>query len=117
VAEAAFQQALDWAMTRRQGRVDGTGTIVEYADVRRMLASMKADLFAARAIALDCAVALDMAGPRDDRNGPPARLLTPIAKAFGTDTGHEVAQMGIQVHGGMGFIEEAGAANTPATCA
>ncbi len=111
VAEAAYQQALDWAMTRKQGRVDGSGAIVEYPDVRRMLASMKADLFAARAIALDCAVALDMAGATGDAQwAARAAFLTPIAKAFGTDVGHEVAQMGIQVHGGMGFVEETGAA-------
>ncbi len=111
VAEAAFQQALDWAMTRRQGRVDRSGAIVEHADVRRMLATMKADLFAARAIALDCAVALDMAAATGDPLWVArAAFLTPIAKAFGTDTGHEVAQLGIQVHGGMGFMEETGAA-------
>ncbi len=111
VAEAAFQQALDWAATRKQGRVDGTGAIVEHADVRRMLAQIKADLFAARAIAMDCAVSLDMAEATGD--GPwisRAAFLTPIAKAFGTDVGHDVAQIGIQVHGGMGFIEETGAA-------
>jgi hypothetical protein len=111
VAEAAFQQALDWALTRKQGRVDGTGAIVEYPDVRRMLATMKADLFAARAIALDCAVALDMAGATGDPQwAARAALLTPIAKAFGTDVGSEVADLGIQVHGGMGFVEETGAA-------
>ncbi|TNC51520.1 acyl-CoA dehydrogenase [Rubellimicrobium rubrum] len=110
VAEAAFQQALDWATTRRQGRADGSGTIVEHADVRRMLATMKADLFAARAIALDCAVALDMAAATGDPLWTArGAFLTPIAKAFGTDVGHAVAQIGIQVHGGMGFIEETGA--------
>ena len=108
IAEAAFQQALDWATTRRQG---GAGAIVEHADVRRMLATMKADLFAARAIALDCAVALDMAQATGDPAwAARAAVLTPVAKAFGTDVGHEVAQLGIQVHGGMGFIEETGAA-------
>jgi hypothetical protein len=111
VAEAAFQQALDWATTRKQGRVEGSGAIIEYPDVRRMLATMKADLFAARAIALDCAVALDMARATGDNVWiARAAFLTPIAKAFGTDVGHEVAQLGIQVHGGMGFIEETGAA-------
>ncbi|EYD76885.1 3-methylmercaptopropionyl-CoA dehydrogenase (DmdC) [Rubellimicrobium mesophilum DSM 19309] len=108
IAEAAFQAALDWATTRRQG---GAGAIVEHADVRRMLAQMKADLFAARAIALDCAVALDMAQATSDPAwAARAAVLTPIAKAFGTDVGHEVAQAGIQLHGGMGFIEETGAA-------
>jgi acyl-CoA dehydrogenase len=79
--------------------------------VRRMLATMKAEVFSARAIALSCAVAIDMA----KATGSPewaarAALLTPITKAFGTDTGIAVADMGIQVHGGMGFIEETGAA-------
>ncbi len=111
VAEAAFQQALDWATTRRQGRAEGSGAIVEHADVRRMLATMKADLFAARAIALDCAVALDMASATGEAQwAARAAFLTPISKAFGTDTGHDVAQLGIQVHGGMGFVEETGAA-------
>jgi hypothetical protein len=72
---------------------------------------MKADLFAARAVALDCAVALDMARATGDAQwAARAAFLTPIAKAFGTDVGSEVADMGIQVHGGMGFIEETGAA-------
>jgi hypothetical protein len=115
VAEAATQMALDWAQTRRQGRAGGPGespaAIIEHADVRRMLAGMRADTFAARAVALDCAVALDMAEATGDPHwAARAGLLTPIAKAFGTDTGHAVAQEGIQVHGGMGFIEEAGAA-------
>jgi hypothetical protein len=76
-----------------------------------MLATMKADLFAARAIALDCAVALDMANATGDAQWTArAAFLTPIAKAFGTDTGHDAAQLGLQIHGGMGFIEETGAA-------
>jgi alkylation response protein AidB-like acyl-CoA dehydrogenase len=111
VAEAAFQQALAHATERRQGRAGGTGTIAEHADVRRMLASMKADVFAARAIALACAHAIDMAA--DDPAGDAAAraaFLTPIAKAFGTDVGVAVANEAIQVHGGMGFVEETGAA-------
>jgi hypothetical protein len=112
VAEAAFQQALAYAEGRVQGRTPtGRAAITDHADVRRMLASMRAQVFSARAIALSCAVAIDMAAA----TGAPewqarAALLTPIAKAYGTDTGHEVAQMGVQVHGGMGFIEETGAA-------
>ena len=71
VAEAAFQQALSHATDRRQGRAPGgTGTIIDHADVRRMLSAMKADIFAARAIALACAVAIDMAaGDRRGRTG------------------------------------------------
>ncbi len=111
VAEAAFQQAMSYATERKQGRAGGTGTIAEHADVRRMLATMKAEIFAARSIALNCAVAIDMARATGDAKwAARAALLTPIAKAYGTDVGVEVAGMGIQVHGGMGFIEETGAA-------
>jgi hypothetical protein len=111
VAEAALQMAMGWATTRRQGAASGTGTIVEHADVRRMLAQIKADLFAARAIAMDCAVSLDMAEATGDAQwAARAAFLTPIAKAFGTDVGSEAADLNIQVHGGMGVIEEAGAA-------
>ena len=111
VAEAAYQKALEYAQDRCQGRAGDTGTISEYPDVRRMLMTMKGDVFTARSIALACAVAIDMANATgDERWSARAALLTPIAKAFGTDTGIEVSQMGMQVHGGMGFIEETGAA-------
>ena len=114
VAEAAFQQALSYARDRRQGRTpvgDGAGSIVDHADVRRMLATMKAEIFAARAIAVACAVAIDMGRATGEAEwAARAAFLTPIAKAYGTDTGIEVASMGVQVHGGMGFIEETGAA-------
>lgn len=111
VAEAAYQHALAYAMDRKQGRAVGTGTIVEHADVRRMLASMKADTFAARAISMANAVAIDMSTATGDASWEArAALLTPISKAFGTDVGVEVAATGIQTHGGMGFIEETGAA-------
>lgn len=110
VAEAACQQALDYARERKQGK-SASGTIVDHADVRRMLTGMRADVFAARAIMLACAVAIDMqkATGTEDWTAR-AALLTPIAKAFGTDIGNEVAYAGVQVHGGMGFIEETGAA-------
>ncbi len=112
--EGAYQHALAYAMERRQGRSpleNGTGTIIDFADVRRMLTTMKAELYAARAIALSLAVAIDMGRATGDADWQTrAALLTPIAKAHGTDIGNEVAQMGIQVHGGMGFIEETGAA-------
>jgi len=114
IAEGAYQHALAYAMERKQGRTpvgDGTGTIVDHADVRRMLATMKADLFAARAIELACAVAIDMGTATGDAEWKArAAFLTPIAKAFGTDVGIAVAETGVQVHGGMGFIEETGAA-------
>ena len=113
VAEAAYQQALYYALGRKQGKtpLSADGPISDHADVRRMLAVMKAEVFSARAIALSCAVAIDMARATGSAEWQArAALLTPIAKAFGTDVGNEVAQMGIQVHGGMGFIEDTGAA-------
>ena len=113
-AEGALQHALAYATTRKQGRSpieNGTGTIIDHADVRRMLMTMKADVFAARAIALSDALAIDMATATGDADwSARAAFLTPITKAFGTDTGIDVASMGMQVHGGMGFIEETGAA-------
>ncbi|RYG02279.1 MAG: acyl-CoA dehydrogenase, partial [Caulobacteraceae bacterium] len=113
VAEAALQHALAYAADRRQGAtpIAGNGAILDHADVRRMLATARAEVFAARSIALSCAKAIDMA----TATGSPdwqarAALLTPIAKAYGTDIACEVAHLGVQVHGGMGFIEETGAA-------
>ncbi|NEY90897.1 acyl-CoA dehydrogenase [Tabrizicola oligotrophica] len=112
VAEAAFQQALAYAMERKQGKTPlGSGAIIDHADVRRMLGQMKAEIFAARSIALACAVAIDMGRATGDAAwAARAAFLTPIAKAYGTDIGNEVAYLGVQVHGGMGFIEETGAA-------
>ena len=119
VAERAYQHALAYARERRQGRSVWTGEpsspIADHPDVRRMLGVMKAKVEAARAICLSTAVAADLA-----RHAPDADvrrrwkgredLFTPIAKAWSTDVGVEVASMGVQVHGGMGFIEETGAA-------
>jgi alkylation response protein AidB-like acyl-CoA dehydrogenase len=113
LAEAALQQALAYAADRHQGATPlaQDGPILDHADVRRMLAVMRAEVFAARAIALSCAVAIDMATATGEAQWQArAALLTPIAKAFGTDIGCEVASLGIQVHGGMGFIEQTGAA-------
>lgn len=105
-AEGAYQQALAYAQERKQ-----MGRIIEHADVRRMLLSMKADTFAARAISLNCAVAIDMQTATGEADwSARAALLTPIAKAFSTDVGCEAASTGVQIHGGMGFIEETGAA-------
>ncbi len=113
-AEGAYQHALSYALERKQGKTPAgteTGTIVDHADVRRMLLEMKADLFAARAVLLDCAIAIDMQSATGEADwAARAALLTPIAKAFGTETGIRVAETGVQVHGGMGFIEETGAA-------
>ncbi|MDG1103110.1 MAG: acyl-CoA dehydrogenase family protein, partial [Ascidiaceihabitans sp.] len=112
--EGAYQQALAYALDRKQGRTPvegGSGTIVDHADVRRMLLSMKADLFASRAIALSCAVAIDMGIATGEAEWKArAAFLTPISKAFGTDVGIEVSNTALQVHGGMGVIEETGAA-------
>lgn len=113
IADAATQQAVAYAMDRKQGRTPlGETAIFDHADVRRMLGQMRAEVFAARAIALSCAAAIDLARGTTDSAAWAARaaLLTPIAKAYGTDIGCEVATMGVQVHGGMGFIEDTGAA-------
>lgn len=113
VAEGAYQHALSFAQERKQGRpAEGTsGTIADHADVRRMLMTMKADVFAARSILLACAVAIDMQNATGQADWVArAALLTPIAKVCGTETGMDVAATGMQVHGGMGFIEESGAA-------
>ncbi|MGR3757326.1 MAG: acyl-CoA dehydrogenase [Tranquillimonas sp.] len=110
VAEAAQQLAADYAGIRRQGRAGGTGTIAEHADVRRMLLTMRAETQAARAVAVMCAAALDMHRATGNPDwAARAALLTPIAKAYGTETGMAVSDMGVQVHGGMGYIEETGA--------
>ena len=113
-AEGAYQHALSYARERKQGHstiADASGTILDHADVRRMLLTMKADIFAARAIALANAVAIDLSSATADPAWQArAALLTPITKAFGTDVGIAVAETGVQVHGGMGFIEETGAA-------
>ena len=106
VAEAALQQAAAYAAERSQ-----MGAIITHPDVRRMLAVSRAEVFAARAIGLACAQALDMAAATGDEGWTArAAFLTPIAKAYGTDTGCRVADTDVQVHGGMGFIEETGAA-------
>ena len=112
VAEGAYQHALAYAMDRRQGRTTGpTGAIIDHADVLRMLSEMKANIFAARAMALSCAVASDLhSATGDPAWAARAALLTPIVKAFGSDLGISAAQTGVQVHGGMGVIEETGAA-------
>ena len=106
VAEAALQQAAAYAGERAQ-----MGSIARHPDVRRMLACGRAEVFAARAIGLACAQALDLATATSDPECTArAAFLTPIAKSYGTDVGCRVADMGVQVHGGMGYIEETGAA-------
>lgn len=119
VAEAAYQKALAYAQERRQMRApgwtgEGMSPIIEHPDVQRNLLTMKGLTAAARSIAYACAHAIDMSrsGTGDDARHwiDRANLLTPVAKAFSTDVGVDVASIGIQVHGGMGFIEETGAA-------
>ena len=118
IAERAYQQALAYAHERRQGRKKGAPEampIIEHPDVRRMLMDMKAKTQAARSICFLAARAIDLSryagsGEEQARNADLAALLTPVAKAFSTDIGVEVASEGVQVHGGMGYIEETGAA-------
>ena len=112
IAEAATQAATEYAAQRKQSQplVGGTGMIVDHADVRRMLMEMRAETFAARALALDLAVSIDLGHAGDGAEAARAAVLTPIAKAYGTEMGIKVANMGIQVHGGMGFIEDTGVA-------
>ena len=113
VAEAALQKAVKFASQRIQGKspTNQTGSIIDFADVRRMLLTMKSKTYAARAICLATAVAIDMSKATNNKNWTSrAALLTPMAKVFGTETGIEVSNLGIQIHGGMGFVEETGAA-------
>lgn len=110
-ADAAYQAALEFAHERKQGRTpaEGVDTIVGFADVRRMLASMAATVATARAICLDCAVSIDMAAATGEADWKArAAFLTPIAKAYGTDAGCAVSETAMQVFGGMGYIEETG---------
>ncbi|MFL5026545.1 MAG: acyl-CoA dehydrogenase [Microvirga sp.] len=119
IAERAYQQALAYANERRQGRAigaaEGMSPIAVHPDVQRNLLTMKALTAAARAICYMTAEAIDRAHLEEDparrkKANERASLLTPVAKAFSTDIGVEVASLGVQVHGGMGFIEETGAA-------
>ena len=120
IAERAYQAALAYARDRRQGRSasassEGMSPIIEHPDIRRTLLTMKAMTAAARAICYATAAFLDRARLSPDEGARHAAaergaLLTPVAKAFSTDIGSEVASFGVQVHGGMGFVEETGAA-------
>ncbi|MGH8288600.1 MAG: acyl-CoA dehydrogenase [Steroidobacteraceae bacterium] len=119
VGERAFQQAAEYARTRVQGKPAGTEagrpTIIQHPDVRRMLLTMKSCTEASRALALYAGQQIDLAAWHPEaqaRAAAQARgdLLIPIVKAWSTETANEVAAIGVQVHGGMGFIEETGAA-------
>ncbi|MBM3488487.1 MAG: acyl-CoA dehydrogenase [Alphaproteobacteria bacterium] len=120
IAERAYQQARDYARTRVQGRDiaeprAGPVAIIRHPDVRRMLMTMKASVEAARLLTYSAAADLDLAGHHPDkavraRHQARLEVLTPLVKAWCTDIGVEVASLGLQVHGGAGFIEETGAA-------
>ena len=120
IAECATQRALAYARERRQGRVAGMkateiSPIIAHLDVKRMLLSMRGMTQAARAICYATAMALDRSERGADKAARQAAyelasLLTPVAKAFSTDIANEVTSLGVQVHGGMGYIEETGAA-------
>jgi len=121
LAERAYQRAAAYARERVQGRAVGEGqggkgaTILQHPDVRRMLLSMKAATEAMRAIAYVTAAALDNARRHPEvevrkRHQAFADLMIPIVKGWCTETAQEIAYTGVQVHGGMGFIEETGAA-------
>jgi len=121
IAERAYQQALAFAHERKQGAaLDAPkgapmSPIIVHPDVRRMLMDMRAKTQGARAISYQVAEALDRShretdGARRKAASERAAILTPIAKAYATDIGIDVASTGVQVHGGMGFVEETGAA-------
>ncbi|MET0532410.1 MAG: acyl-CoA dehydrogenase [Microvirga sp.] len=118
IAERAYQQALGFAKERRQGKAQGSleaSFIIDHADVKRMLLTMKSQIHAARGICYLTAASIDRARLETSEEArraahERASLLTPVAKAYGTDIGCEVASLGVQVHGGMGFVEETGAA-------
>ena len=120
IAERATQRALAYARERKQGKTHWNprgemAAIIEHPDVRRNLMVMRSMTNAARAICLACAAEQDIshrAGDAAERQRAAARaaLLTPVAKAWSTDIGVEVSSIGVQIHGGMGFVEETGAA-------
>ncbi len=113
IAERAYQAALGYAQERVQGKSMASGevvTISEHQDVKRMLTSMHAKIMAGRALTYSAAMALDKANAGDTQAQERVDLLTPLVKAWCTDMSVEVASTGIQVFGGMGFIEETGAA-------
>jgi alkylation response protein AidB-like acyl-CoA dehydrogenase len=121
IAERSYQRARDYAKDRVQGRAPGldktvpTATILQHPDVRRMLLTMKAQTEATRALAYVTGAAIDNARRHPDadarkRHQAFVELMIPIVKGWGTEIAQEVTYLGVQVHGGMGFIEETGAA-------
>jgi acyl-CoA dehydrogenase len=118
IADRAYQQAVAYAKERVQGSSPGTEgrvTIIKHPDVRRMLMLMRSQTEAMRAVAYVTAMLLDQAGHSPDKQQREASqqrvdLMTPIAKAWCTEVAQEVTTLGVQVHGGMGFIEDTGSA-------
>ncbi len=120
ISDRAYQQAVEYAKQRTQGRAVGTpktevSAIIEHPDVRRMLMTMKAYNEAARALLYDTAASGERMYRHPNEAGRRAgsdrvALLTPVAKAWCTDVGVEMTSIGVQVHGGMGYVEETGAA-------
>ena len=120
VADRAFQQAAEWARTRVQGKppvagLSGPAPIIHHPDVKRMLLTMRSQVEALRAVALYAASQLDLGAHHPDealRQRAQARgdLLIPVVKGCSTEAGIDITSLGVQVHGGMGFIEETGAA-------
>ena len=120
LADRAYQRALAYAQERKQGKAlghkgDGSDPIIMYPDVKRNLMLMRSLTAASRTIAYATAVAIDISHRATDakvreKAAARAALLTPMAKAFSTDVANEVAGIGVQIHGGMGFMEETGAA-------
>ncbi|MBN2624743.1 MAG: acyl-CoA dehydrogenase family protein, partial [Acidimicrobiales bacterium] len=120
LGERAYQQAVSYAHERRQGRAPGapkgeTSPIVDHLDVRRMLLTMRANIEALRCLSYLNAESIDLAGRHPDEavrtwRQELADLLTPITKGWGTDLGVELTSLAVQIHGGMGYIEETGVA-------
>ena len=115
ISERAYQQALSYAKEREQGKVPGQpgrARIIEHADVRRMLMLMKSGCEAMRALSYIAAASLDYMNRSPDSGSHSERfaLLTPVVKAWCTELAQEITSLGVQVHGGMGYIEETGAA-------
>ncbi len=118
ISERAYQLALSYALDRKQGRapgVKGSATIIHHPDVRRMLLVMKSQIEAMRSVAYYTAGVTDLAHFSDDEKvrlmaDRRSALLTPVVKGWLTETAQEITSLGVQIHGGMGFVEETGAA-------
>ncbi len=107
IAEASYQKALSYAKERVQG---GGKAIAHHDDVKRMLLTMETQIAAGRALTYEAALSLDLARGGDAKAQAKVDFLTPIVKAWSTDMACNVTSIGVQIHGGMGFIEETGAA-------